>query len=261
MGQITQGNLDIRLMTVKDGDELDMISGRFNEMCADLERYIEKSYVAEIEQKNAELIALQSQINPHFLYNTLEAIRMKAICNGDREVGKMLYGLAVIFRSQVKESNIIPLASELHYCKKYLELFEFRYQDKFTFSIDCETEYMEIPVIKFIVQPIVENYFIHGIRLKDNDNHLHIQVKKINNELWLTVSDNGKGMDEEEIEKRNRQFQAHSVEFHYSIGMGNVNRRIKAVYGNDYGVSLKKNEEGKGLCVCLHFPQEGCDGL
>ena len=77
------------------------------------------------------MVALQSQINPHFLYNTLESIRMKAICNGDKEVGKMLYILAFLFRSQLKEKNVILIKSELEYCKKYLEIFKFRYDEKF----------------------------------------------------------------------------------------------------------------------------------
>ena len=88
---------------------------------------------------------------------------MKAICNGDSEVGKMLYSMAVTFRSQLKEADIITLAQELHYCKKYLELFEYRYPSQFKSSVDCPLEYMQIPIIKFVLQPIIENYFIHEI--------------------------------------------------------------------------------------------------
>ncbi|MDO5410545.1 MAG: histidine kinase [Lachnospiraceae bacterium] len=123
MEQVTRGNLDIILKTNQKGDELDIISEHFNSMCRRLDRYIQKSYLAEIEQTNAEMEALQTQINPHFLYNTLEAIRMKAICSGDRDVAKMIYSMTVMFRSQVKESSVITLVQELHYCKKYLDLF------------------------------------------------------------------------------------------------------------------------------------------
>ena len=118
MTQVMGGDLTVRLAAEKNGDELDVIACHFNEMCEKLDLHIQKSYLAEIDQKNAEMSALQSQINPHFLYNTLEAIRMKAICNGDSEVGKMLYSMAVTFRSQLKEADIITLAQELHYCKK-----------------------------------------------------------------------------------------------------------------------------------------------
>lgn len=136
--------MTVRLAAEKNGDELDVIACHFNEMCEKLDLHIQKSYLAEIDQKNAEMSALQSQINPHFLYNTLEAIRMKAICNGDSEVGKMLYSMAVTFRSQLKEADIITLAQELHYCKKYLELFEYRYPSQFKSSVDCPLEYMQI---------------------------------------------------------------------------------------------------------------------
>lgn len=176
-----------------------MIACHFNEMCEKLDLYIQKSYLAEIEQKNAEMAALQSQINPHFLYNTLEAIRMKAICNGDSEVGKMLYSMAVTFRSQLKEADIITLAQELHYCKKYLELFEYRYPKQFKSSVDCPLEYMQVPIIKFVLQPIIENYFIHGIRMRDNDNFIRIMVEKKQCGYEITVEDNGRGMSKEEL--------------------------------------------------------------
>ena len=133
MERVTTGDLQVRLYTNENRDELDIIAGRFNKMCEDLQTYIEKSYLAEIEAKNAELEALQSQINPHFLYNTLEAIRMRAICNGDREVGKMLYSMSVLFRSQLKEADWITIGQELDYCKQYLGLFEVRYQGNFKY--------------------------------------------------------------------------------------------------------------------------------
>ena len=257
MERVMEGDLTVRL-AVKKEDELDIIADNFNIMCENLDSYIQKSYLAEIEQKNAEMNALQSQINPHFLYNTLEAIRMKAICNGDKEVGKMLYGLAVVFRSQVKDENVVNVARELYYCKKYLELFEFRYQNKFQFMIDCPEQYAVIPVIKFIVQPIVENYFAHGIRLQEKDNYLEIKVRQEENNktLRIEVRDNGIGMTEEQINAKNTELRG-KVNRTGSIGILNVHRRIVAAYGDDYGVDLKKNGE-QGLLVTLRIPiQEG----
>lgn len=253
MERVMGGDLSVRL-EVKKEDELDIISENFNIMCENLDTYIQKSYLAEIEQKNAEMSALQSQINPHFLYNTLEAIRMKAICNGDKEVGKMLYGLAVVFRSQIKDDNIVNVAKELYYCKKYLELFEFRYQDKFQFKIDCPEEYAILPVIKFIVQPIIENYFAHGIRLQEDDNYLEILVEDENNNLLIHIKDNGIGMTEEEIIEKRREMKNKSNNTN-SIGLLNVHRRMTAAYGEDYGVELRKNVD-KGLWVTLKIPME-----
>jgi two-component system sensor histidine kinase YesM len=251
MEQAMNGDLSIRLEVGRE-DELDIIAENFNDMCKNLDSYIQKSYIAEIEQKNAQMSALQSQINPHFLYNTLEAIRMKAISNGDKEVGKMLYGLAVVFRSQIKDSNIINLAKEIYYCKKYLEIFEFRYQDNFRYELDCPDEYALIPVIKFIIQPIIENYFAHGIRLEDNDNCLILQVSEAEGDLIIQIKDNGRGMTQEQIDNKLKELDEKSTP-EGSMGVLNVHRRMIAAYGNAYGVFLEQNLP-RGLCVTLKLP-------
>lgn len=252
MNQVTTGNFQIRLETGKDKDELDMIADNFNSMCEKLELYIEKSYLEEIERKNAQMQALQSQINPHFLYNTLEVIRMKAICNGDREVGKMLYSMVTLFRSQLKEADVITLGQELDYCKQYLELFEYRYQGSFHSRVECPVGLLSIPIIKFVLQPIIENYFIHGIERNRQDNEVYIRAEKKEDTLFLYVQDNGCGMEQAEMDRKNRELRENVKigEKKKSIGIHNVNRRIKAVYGEKYGITMKAAEP-KGLLVTL----------
>lgn len=252
MDRVKTGDFSIHLETTQHGDELDMIAEDFNDMCDKLREHIRCRYLAEIERKNAELEAWQSQINPHFLYNTLEAIRMKAICNGQREIGKMLYSMAVLFRSQLKEADWITVEQEMAYCKQYLELFEYRYPDRFTYEIVCPPELMEHQVIKFILQPILENYFIHGIRNQQTDNHLKILVEQQAEAMCFRVIDNGRGMDAQEIERYNEALR-HSLDHKFekkSIGVNNVNRRIQAVYGEVYGVQMQAVPEG-GLEVCI----------
>lgn len=256
MDQVMTGDLNVRLPVDLNGDELDVIAGHFNEMCVRLDRYIKKSYLAEIEQKNAELSALQSQINPHFLYNTLEAIRMKALMNGDREVGKMLYSMAVIFRSQIKEADVITVVQEIHYCKKYLELFEYRYAGKFTSEVECPEELMNYPIIKFVLQPLIENYFIHGIRTEEDGNIIRIWVEKAEDDLLIHLEDNGRGMTEEELDETNRKLRENPEDSRNSIGLQNVNRRIKAVYGEEYGIKLGKSQMG-GLHVTVRAGIKG----
>lgn len=254
MEQVTTGNLKISLAVNKNGDELDMIAGNFNVMCQKLDDYIQKSYLAEIEKKNSELQILQSQINPHFLYNTLEAIRMKAICNGDRDVGKMLYSMSVLFRSQLKEADWITVGQELDYCKQYLELFQYRYHEIFTYQIDCQVELMGTRVIKFILQPIMENYFIHGIRRQDSDNEISLKVSRIGDVIEFEVRDNGMGMEEALLHKKNEELKKNEYRKTQSVGIENVNRRIKSVYGNAFGVTLKSVE--KGLSVMIRVRME-----
>ena len=251
MTRVMDGDLEVRIPADKNGDELDLISRYFNEMCVRLDEHIQKRYLAEIEQKNAEMAALQSQINPHFLYNTLEAIRMKAICNGDREVGKMLYSMAVTFRAQIKEADVITLAQELHYSKKYLELFEFRYPNQFQSLVECPEEYLQVPIIKFVLQPIIENYFIHGIRMRETDNFIRIAVEK-DEAYRIIVEDNGQGMTGEELAAKNEELRNDTMKKEASIGIANVNRRLKAVYGREYGIHLEAGSGG-GLRVILSF--------
>lgn len=282
MNQVTTGDFQVRLETGKKEDELDMIADNFNGMCEKLELYIEKSYLEEIERKNAQMQALQSQINPHFLYNTLEAIRMKAICNGDREVGKMLYSMVVLFRSQLKEADVITLGQELDYCKQYLELFEYRYQGCFRSEVECPAELLSLPIIKFVLQPVMENYFIHGIERERQDNLVQIRGEKKGDTLFLYVKDNGRGMDPEKLAQMNRELrentkaerritqktqnsremqdkpevqdsrktQEQAQKRNESIGIHNVNRRLKAVYGEKYGIYLEAVQP-KGLMVVL----------
>lgn len=257
MDQVTTGNLRVRLQAEHSKDELDLIARNFNHMCGELELYIQKSYLAEIERKNAQLQALQSQINPHFLYNTLEAIRMKAICNGDREVGKMLYSMVGLFRSQLKEADVITLGQELDYCKQYLELFMFRFTGIFAYDLECDPELLPLPIIKFVLQPIVENYFIHGIDRERTDNHIRIRAQKEAEKLYLYIEDNGFGMTQEEIDKKNRELKDNlpEKERKQSIGIANVNRRIKAVYGEEYGIFMEPARTG-GLRVIVTIRTE-----
>ena len=178
MNQVTTGNLQVRIQVENSKDELDMIACNFNDMCEKTGTLYSKKLFGRNRAKNAQLQALQSQINPHFLYNTLEAIRMKAICNGDREVGKMLYSMVGLFRSQLKEADVITLGQELDYCKQYLELFMYRYPGIFQYHMECCPELLSLPIIKFVLQPIVENYFIHGIDRERKDNEVWIRARK-----------------------------------------------------------------------------------
>lgn len=167
----------------------------------------------------------------------------------------MLYSLAVTFRAQLKEADVITLAQELHYSKKYMELFEFRYPGQFETILECPEEYLQIPVIKFVLQPIIENYFIHGIRMKEKDNFIRISVER-GKEVRIVVEDNGNGMEEKVLAAKNRELAEDFMETRASIGVANVNRRLKAVYGKEYGIHMEARPGG-GLRVILRFqPQE-----
>ncbi len=255
MEKVKNGDLDVSIPINEkkdENDEIRYISENFNDMCRELNKYIEKSYLAELDQKKAEMIALQNQINPHFLYNTLECIRMTAICNGDKEVGKMLYTLAFLFRKQVKDKDVITIKDELEYCTKYIEIFKFRYDEKFNFKINCDEDLLNKEIIKFTLQPIIENYFVHGIRLDDFDNYLEIDIIKENTDILITVKDNGYGATKEKIDNLNNSLKNREYEGK-SIGVTNAHERIVIAYGDNYGIKLKLNED-KGVVVVIKLP-------
>lgn len=255
MDKVKNGNLDVEIELTQDNDEINYIAESFNEMCKDLKKYIDRSYKAEIERNRSEMKALQSQINPHFLYNTLESIRMKSICNGDKEVGKMLYTLSVLFRNQLKDKNIISLENELDYCKKYIEIFKFRYYDNFQFFIEYDEKLLSNQIVKFTLQPLVENYFVHGIRLEDTDNILKIKILEENNDVIIKIIDNGKGIDDAKLDYLNNSLKNRSYEVN-SIGIFNVHERIIIEYGKNYGLSFIKSKDG-GNIVIIKIPSKG----
>ncbi len=233
-------------------DEISIICENFNKMCDNLEEYIDKFYISQINEKNAEMKTLQSSINPHFLYNTLESIRMKAIINNDKEVARMIYMLAHIFRSQLKEKDMIKIKSELEYCDKFLQIYKFRYSNKILYSVECEEDLLDKKIIKFIIQPLIENYFIHGIRLESNDNILKIRIKKISNIINIVIEDNGKGIPIERLNILKQKIKNQKND-DQMVGILNVNQRIKIKYGNEYGVDLE-SEEGEGTKITIKLP-------
>ena len=253
MEEVKEGNLKAKIPIDNESDEISYISEHFNQMCSDLDKYINKSYLAEINQKKAEMIALQNQINPHFLYNTLECIRMKAICNGDKDVGKMLYHLSYLFRKQVKDKNIITLKSELDYCATYMEIFKFRYREKFNFIIDCKEEFYENEMIKFTLQPLVENYFVHGIMLEKEENFMEIKVDKVDDTLHIIIDDNGKGIPVEKLDELNQNIVKGLDETiaDQSIGIINAHERIVSAYGEGFGITLDNNSKGARVKVII----------
>lgn len=242
MDSMQNGDLDARIELTNDNDELNYISERFNEMGEQLKNLIDRKYKAELEQKNAEMKALQSQINPHFLYNTLESIRMKAICNGDREVGKMLYTLAVLFRKQIKGGTFITVREELDYCEKYLEIFKIRYPSKFEFTKVCDEELLDREILKFTLQPLIENYFVHGIDLERNDNQLTLYIVKRDDYVEIVLEDNGKGMEDEVFNRIKEALKSRSSG--EAIGLTNVNERLILAYGQEYGLYIGRSPHG-----------------
>jgi two-component system sensor histidine kinase YesM len=243
MREVQKGNLKVKINIGNEDDEFALISDNFNKMCEKLDGYINRVYLSEIKQKGAEMLALQSQINPHFLYNTLEVIRMKAVSNKDRDTAKMLYNLSVLYRDMIKGKTFISISQELEHCKLYLELFKFRHAGTFEYFIDVEEELKSKEIIKFTLQPLIENFIVHGIDSDRNDNYILITGKQNAKDIVIIIEDNGKGIDYKKAQELNDKMQ--KLEHSDSIGLTNVHERIKLTYGENYGITIEsRNPQG-----------------
>jgi two-component system sensor histidine kinase YesM len=230
------------------------IAFRFNIMQARLVQYINDVYITEIKYKNAAFTALQSQINPHFLSNTLEAIRMKAVTEGNEEVADMVYILSTLFRSTLKTDKIVKIKDEINHCELYLKLFSYRYRDKLQVIIDVDKKILNEWTGKLLLQPIVENSIFHGFDSTRNDNRIQILGERIEDEIVFLIEDNGKGISAEKltiIEHKLQQFG--NAESEESIGLINVHERIKFMFGEKYGLDLT-SEQGVGTKVMIRIP-------
>ncbi|AYB45497.1 sensor histidine kinase [Paenibacillus lautus] len=251
MRKVEKGEFVARMQDTKD-DQLGQIAGSFNEMLDELSRYIDKVYKAEINQKNAELSALQARINPHFLYNTLEVIRMRALSQGAQDVGDMIYSLSMLFKNIVQHKSHYTLKDELEACRLYLELFRIRYKDKYIYKMHCDDQIKHVPMIKMSLQPLIENYIVHGLRSDQDDNWLTINATQEDDEVHIEIKDNGKGIPPQRLEEiKSRLDVAESSG--ESFGLRSVNERLKLTYGSSYGMDIQ-SEPGNGTTVTVKFP-------
>ena len=251
--KIKNGNLDTRFNIKSEDDELDMIAIRIDEMSDSLEYNINKNYIAEVKQKQAEINALQAQINPHFLYNTLEVIRMCALASKNREVAQMIYNLASMFRySTYNNGSLVTLNDEIKHCKMYLNLCSTRYKGMIDYEIDIDDSCLNYLVPKFTIQPILENSINHGLRKDSFDNFIRIKLFIKDNEMELIIKDNGNGMSEEQLNEikigLNKNLQKSS-----SIGLMNINNRLKLKFGDQYGMDID-SKENEGTIVKIKIP-------
>ncbi|PHL21633.1 sensor histidine kinase [Enterococcus faecium] len=254
MDQTAAGNLETRIDITNTEYELKELSIGINEMLDSINQFVEDIYKLEIKQQDAHMRALQAQINPHFLYNTLEYIRMYAISEGSEELADVVYAFSALLRNNTNQEKTITLKEELDFCEKYVYLYQMRYPNRvaYHFMIDPDLEKIEVP--KFMIQPLVENYFKHGIDFTRFDNALSVKVLQEGKRVRIIIKDNGKGMTEKRLKQVEEKLSHPKVELHGSIGLQNVNERLRASFGSSYYMSLENNETG-GLTVSITFKE------
>lgn len=257
---VGSNNLSYRIPLKGKADEFEELAKRFNFMCDELQDTINREYFSQIRKKNAELKALQAGLNPHFLYNTLEAIRIKAFDDGNERVAEMIVLLAGLYRNIVRDNTFILIRRELSICDMYINIFSLRYASQLEFEIDVSPQMMEYGIPKNLLQPIIENYFVHGIREKDENNRFVIQGCMEDGDLLFRIEDNGKGMGPERLEEVRRSLESSVPVNRSSYGLYSAHERIQLVYGKSYGIQIE-SEANIQTRVTVRIPMMSCEEL
>lgn len=253
MKKVQNGDLEVKI-PIRSSDEIGQLSIIFNEMCHKLNNFINREYFAEISRKNSELDVLQSQINPHFLYNTLESIKMKAVIEGQDEISNMITILGSIFRWNVKtKDKIVRLEDEIEYITSYLELIKYRFDGKLDVEINISEDILNLGIPKLIMQPIVENSVVHGISNIEGIGRIVIDVSRNEDLLDISIFDNGIGMDENSLQELSSDLNERNNREYYKIGIKNVHDRIRLIFGIDFGLNIS-SRIGEGTTVKMRIP-------
>ncbi len=256
MRKIEKGCLDVSLKK-KGNDEIGELMGAFNKMVTRMSVLVDEQFKMGQEVKNAELKALQAQINPHFLYNSLDLINCIAIKNNITEIVKMVNALAKFYKISLSYGmDIIPIRDEISHITLYIQIQNMRFQNRIAYEININKEIINHTILKMILQPIVENSILHGILEKESKSGIiKVTGKREENTILLLIEDNGIGMSEEKV--RSLLLKGKSSN-NRGYGIKNTNERIKLYYGSKYGL-FYRSELGKGTIAEVRIPlQSSC---
>lgn len=237
----------------------------YNEMADRMNDYLNRELIYERNQRIIQSKMLKYQINPHFLYNTLNTIASMGELSDFPEIVTIAKNLSYIMQYNLRGSSFVNLESEIEMVKSYIEIQQIRFPDTFAVQYDIADDVKELRIIKFILQPIVENIFQHGFSKKNKGNQILIRAYREEKRLFLIVKDNGKGIEKEKIREINERLaeerkytDQEDTGEHQSIGIYNVNRRIRIYYGKEYGVRIAENTaQGTEMILTLGVSVEG----
>ncbi len=238
---------------VQRKDEFGILFQGFNTMVDNIKQLIKHLYHERLLKQDMELKLMQSRMHPHFLYNTLNSIHAIAKLHGIQEVSEMVYALAHFFRLSFKGDDFLTVKQMVEHLEFYLRIQKIRYKDKFQISFDIEDDIMDQSVFKFLLQPLVENAIIHGLELKETSGKITISGYKVQDNVVFTVSDDGLGITDEEIERIKQKLAGESNTTDDMFALMNTNQRIKNYYGDQYGIEIY-SVLGKGTTVEVIIP-------
>ncbi|GAE33563.1 sensor histidine kinase [Halalkalibacter akibai] len=245
-----------------DKDEIGELTNEFNNMSRTINKLINEVYIANIEKKDleirekqAQLSALQSQINPHFLFNALETIRMRSVIKGEKETAKIIQNMAKIFRNSLTwGKDFQTVREELILITCFLEIQKYRFGDKIDFEFQIDDEAYDCIIPNMVFLPFVENASIHGVESIKENGKIHISIKNRNKNLYFTITDNGLGMEKEQLTKLMQSLE-NGESMGDSVGIKNVYYRLKLYYKNDFDFSITSNSD-TGTKVEIRLPAD-----
>lgn len=256
--KIGNGNVQLRAKIVKE-DEIGELAQQFNEMLDQMEELKQKEYQTKQLLNRAEYKALQAQVNPHFLYNTLDTMASIAEIRNCPEVSHMSQSLALIFRYSLNMKDpFSTVENEIVHLKNYIYVMDMRMHDNIQYTFDVDEMTLKSKLPRLSLQPIVENAINHGLRNKRGKKKIGIQIKREQMDLVICIEDNGVGLDASAINESLRKNELDFVEKGNSIGLHNINARLKMLYGNQYGMHLE-SMLGEGTKVFMILPDRGED--
>lgn len=251
--QVSEGNLSVR-SDVQTGDELGVLSDSFNTMIDKINELLEQVTTEQIRLRKAEFELLQSQINPHFLYNTLDAIIWLAESGEQKKVVSMVRSLSEFFRTSLNRGkDIISVKEELQHVRSYLEIQQVRYQDILNYDIQVPDELGQYLIPKITIQPLVENALYHGIKNKRGSGTIQIRGRKENNLLVIEIEDDGIGISKERLWQVNDGIRKKVLTGKDIYGLYNVNERIRLNFGEAFGIDISSTY-GEGTLVRILLP-------
>ena len=247
MQEVQEGSMDMQVGS-DDRDEIGMLYRGFGSMMKRIRTLINEVYLGKITQKEAELKALQAQINPHFLYNTLSLINWKALAAGEEDISRMTLAMSTFYRTALNRGrNVLQVEAELSNTRAYLEIQSMLHDGDFDYEIEVQPEILQCESLNLILQPLVENAIHHGIEEKtDGRGKISVRGWKEDNCVWFMVEDNGIGMEQEVADK------ILTMESK-GYGVRNVDERIRLCYGEKYAMKVE-SVVGKGTKMTIHFP-------
>lgn len=236
MEDVSQGKKHVNI-EVDRQDEIGFLTHSFNNMSTEIENLVNNIYTEQITRKEVEIKALQAQINPHFLYNTLETINWHAQLKGAPEISHMVTALSSIMEASIGRNNkLISVRDEMKYIENYISILKYRYEGRLEFDKKVDPSILGLKIPRLILQPIVENSINHGIGQSSTIGKIKIVAERKNNHVIIEVCDNGKGMTSEALE--GLLLKINSNDDNESIGLENVNKRLKLFYGEAYGIRI-----------------------